>query len=58
MNLYKRLKKHGMVIDQKDYNELIHTYQIKIDNKPADPKMKLNKNEKYQATIGILTKEI
>ena len=58
MSLYKRLKKSDMVIDEKDFTELIHTYQIKINNKPAHPKMKLNKNEKYQVTIGILTKEI
>ena len=58
MSLYKRLKKHDMVIDEKDFNELIHTYQIKINNKPVHSKIKLDKNIKYQATIGILTKEI
>ncbi len=58
MDLYNRLKKQGMVIDEKDFNDHIYRYQIKIDNIPVHPKIKLDKNKKYKATIGILTKEI
>lgn len=59
MNLYKRLKDNQMVIDRKDFSELIYTRQIIIDNKRVDnPNMKLSDKKKYKATIGILTKSI
>lgn len=59
MNLYKRLKDKKMVIDRKEYSDLIYNRQIIIEDKRVDdPNMKLSNGKKYKATIGILTKSI
>lgn len=59
MSLYKRLKENDLVQSEKEYNELIHIRQIKINDKPIDePNLQLVENKKYKITIGILTKEI
>jgi hypothetical protein len=55
MPLYKRLKDKNLVINEKDYNELIYNRQIKINNKNVeDPKLRLEEDKKYLVKIGIL----
>lgn len=59
MKLYKRLKDNGLVINEKEYNELIHIRQIKVNHKfVTDPQIKIKDNKKYNVEIGILTKII
>lgn len=59
MHLYQRLKDNNMIDNEKEFSELIHLRQIKINNKRIiDPSLKLKKHKKYEATVGILTKII
>lgn len=59
MSLYKRLRDKNMIINEKELTELVYNRQVQINDKRIDnPGMKLDENKKYQATIGILTKEI
>ena len=59
MRLYKRLRDNNMVINKKEYTELVYTRQIKINGEYLDdPKLKICENKKYKAVVGILQKEI
>jgi predicted rRNA methylase YqxC with S4 and FtsJ domains len=59
MSLYKRLKENNLVINEKEFRELIHIREIKIDGKHViDPDIQLEEDKKYKVKIGILTKEI
>ena len=59
MSLYKRLKENNLVINEKEFFELIYSREIKVDGKNVDdPDQQLDKDKKYKIKIGILTKEI
>lgn len=59
MPLFKRLKEKNLVEDKKEYQELIYTRQISVDNKIIDhPKHHLDPYKKYKLRIGILEIEV
>lgn len=59
MPLYKRLKDNGLVLNEKEYQELILMRQIKVDNQRVeDPKLRLEIDKKYLISVGILEVEI
>jgi predicted rRNA methylase YqxC with S4 and FtsJ domains len=59
MHLYKKLIDNNLVINEKEYQELILMRQIKVNNQRIyDPKLELETNKKYFISVGILDIEI
>jgi len=59
MNLYEKLKHNDLVVNEKDYSELIYNRQIKVNNQIVDnPKHKIDSTKKNIIKIGILQREI
>ena len=54
MNLYEFLLDKDLIINKKEYQELVFNRQIRVDNKVVDdPKFKLDLNKKNSIRIGI-----
>lgn len=58
MNLSNFLKEKDLIINEKEYHELIYNREIKVDDKVIDdPKFKLDLSKKNSIKIGILELE-
>jgi predicted rRNA methylase YqxC with S4 and FtsJ domains len=59
MNLYKILKDKDLIINEKEYHELIFNREISVDKQYIDdPKFKLDLSKKNSIRIGIFQLEI
>lgn len=57
MRLYDKLKERGLVIDYKDFSNLIWIRAIRINNKVVeDPKLEITEEDK-DIKVGILSLE-
>jgi hypothetical protein len=59
MNLYKILKDKDLIINEKEYHELVFNRQISVDKQYIDdPKFNLDLSKKNSIKIGIFELEI
>lgn len=59
MELYNHLKRRDLVINEKEYQELVFNRQIQVNNKFVDdPKIKLEPAKNHSVKVGILQVEI